>query len=228
MTDEVRSLMQYQRKCYFNDEPLANMKTYSVGKCMMNCKADIALNLCKCKPYFYHLYPGKNCDPEGYMCLKVMYFPKDFIKRCKCSKTCTDYTFSRDSIKVMKWKKQTDASIMQKSSIRYKIISSKIKIRREVVFKFEDMLVSFGGAAALFIGLSILDLFKLLYGKLLKIHKLIHLITKRKPKTMPKTMKYVDRKTVSVTPFAVDGRIGNTKLTLKGDLKFSDNFKLKK
>lgn len=171
VTNEVRDLKHYQRKCYFNDEPLKHMNTYSMGTCMMNCKAAIALDLCKCKPYFYHLYPGENCSPTGYMCLNKIFFPRDFIKQCTCSKTCTDFSFLRDSLKVLKWKKQNDANVLQKSSVRYKIVTSKIKIRREVVFKFEDMMVSFGGATALFLGISSLDLFKMFYVKLLKIFK---------------------------------------------------------
>lgn len=43
----------------------------------------------------------------------------------------------------------------QKSSFRYEILAPRMRLRRDVLFSYEDLLVSFGGTAALFIGSSI-------------------------------------------------------------------------
>lgn len=129
----------------------------------MNCKAAIAMELCKCKPYFYHNYPGPDCTPEGYACLLVQYFPQNYIKRCVCTQTCINYSFQKNSMKLSKWAKQSSVTLVQKSSVRYEIVTGKIKMRRDVLFRFVDMLVSFGGVASFFLGISTLDVFRKFY-----------------------------------------------------------------
>lgn len=42
--------------------------------------------------------------------------------------------------------------INKKSSLRYEILAQKIRYRRDILFSFEDLIVSFGGIAALFLG----------------------------------------------------------------------------
>lgn len=40
----------------------------------------------------------------------------------------------------------------QKSSFRYEILAPRLRLRRDVLFSYEDLIVSFGGVAALFLG----------------------------------------------------------------------------
>lgn len=44
----------------------------------------------------------------------------------------------------------------QKSSFRYEILAPRLRLRRDVLFSYEDLIVSFGGVAALFLGYNFL------------------------------------------------------------------------
>ncbi|KAG5669677.1 hypothetical protein PVAND_017560 [Polypedilum vanderplanki] len=41
-----------------------------------------------------------------------------------------------------------------KSSFRYEVIAPRMRLKRDVLFSYEDLIVSFGGVAALFLGLD--------------------------------------------------------------------------
>lgn len=53
--------------------------------------------------------------------------------------------------------------VNRKSSLRYEIIAQKIRYRRDVLFSFEDLIVSFGGIAALFLGYNFWNTFEMVY-----------------------------------------------------------------
>lgn len=40
----------------------------------------------------------------------------------------------------------------QKSSFRYEILAPRLRLRRDVLFSYEDLIVSFGAVASLFLG----------------------------------------------------------------------------
>ncbi|CAD7014243.1 unnamed protein product [Ceratitis capitata] len=49
------------------------------------------------------------------------------------------------------------------SSFRWDVIPPKVRMRRDVVFSFEDLLVSFGGTLALFLGFSQISIVRIAY-----------------------------------------------------------------
>ena len=51
----------------------------------------------------------------------------------------------------------------KKSSLRYEILPQKIRYRRDILFGFEDLIVSFGGTAALFLGYNFWNTSEMLY-----------------------------------------------------------------
>lgn len=51
----------------------------------------------------------------------------------------------------------------KKTSIRYEILAQKIRFRRDVLFSFEDLIVSFGGIASLFLGYNFLNTSEMVY-----------------------------------------------------------------
>jgi hypothetical protein len=58
----------------------------------------------------------------------------------------------------------SDESLLnKKSSLRYEILAQKIRYRRDILFSFEDLIVSFGGIAGLFLGYNFLDTLKMVY-----------------------------------------------------------------
>jgi hypothetical protein len=51
----------------------------------------------------------------------------------------------------------------QKSSFRYEVIAPRLRLRRDVLFSYEDLIVSFGGVAALFLGINCWGASEMLY-----------------------------------------------------------------
>ena len=50
---KLRDLQIQQRKCLFYDESNENLPVYSVNICNSICKAQQAIAMCGCRPYFY-------------------------------------------------------------------------------------------------------------------------------------------------------------------------------
>jgi len=55
------------------------------------------------------------------------------------------------------------STINKKSSLRYEILTQKVRYLRDVLFSFEDLIVSFGGIASLFFGYSFWNSSEMLY-----------------------------------------------------------------
>jgi hypothetical protein len=53
--------------------------------------------------------------------------------------------------------------VNKKSSLRYEILLQKIRYRRDILFSYEDLIVSFGGIAALFLGYNFWNASKMVY-----------------------------------------------------------------
>lgn len=54
VSPEINRLNPSQRKCRFEDEPTApHLKVYSFNLCRMQCRKQLAVELCGCAPYFY-------------------------------------------------------------------------------------------------------------------------------------------------------------------------------
>jgi hypothetical protein len=51
----------------------------------------------------------------------------------------------------------------KKSLLRYEIMQPKLRYRRDVFFSYEDLIVSFGGTAALLLGYNFWNVAKMLY-----------------------------------------------------------------
>lgn len=48
-----------------------------------------------------------------------------------------------------------DLPFLQKAQFRAEVVTPKMRLKREIIFSFEGMIVSFGGAATLFLGISL-------------------------------------------------------------------------
>lgn len=53
-----------------------------------------------------------------------------------------------------------DLPFLQKASFRVEVVPPKMRLKREIIFSFEGMIVSFGGAATLFLGISLWQISK--------------------------------------------------------------------
>ncbi|CRK95678.1 CLUMA_CG009136, isoform A [Clunio marinus] len=158
----LRSLSAIQRRCLFYDESISGLEGYSVSICIQKCRAEAAISLCGCKPHFYSFLNGTSCSPRALVCLEEKFWPNNLT--CNCPKTCSELVYKSNSFKKSDWAIDSETSILSRdSSLRYEILAQKIRYRRDVLFSFEDLIVSFGGIASLFLGYNFWNTLEMLY-----------------------------------------------------------------
>lgn len=161
----MRSLSPAQRKCVFDGDELSDFPIYSKTICLARCRAVMAYEMCNCVPFFYPYVDGPSCSPAGFECLLDFKWPNWASHICKCQDTCEELQYTVHSIKRSSWGGQliSDEEKAQSSSFRWDVLPPKVRIKRNVLFSFEDLLVSFGGTMSLFLGISILSIVKLVF-----------------------------------------------------------------
>lgn len=172
-SESLRQLTIVQRKCLFSDETIQQLPVYSYNACNLVCRAQAAIRMCGCRPYYYPFINGTSCSPSGLFCLGQKKWPKN-VGTCGCQKTCVEIIYTQNSLKKINWwefrdilevlinwlivklYRAVDGGIpfTQKSSFRYEILAPRLRLRRDVLFSYEDLIVSFGGVAALFLGVN--------------------------------------------------------------------------
>ncbi|KAJ3659698.1 hypothetical protein Zmor_011372 [Zophobas morio] len=160
----LKYLSPSQRNCRFYDEPIsAELPVYSSSLCYIICRYKLALRLCGCKPFFYHKLDGKVCNLSGLLCLAR--HAEDIIKppsqiNCNCPSPCDIITYFPQVPKVTKWEY---GYFEQRITFRWALLSPTTKFIRDVLFGFEDLVVSFGGTLALFLGISFISAIELIF-----------------------------------------------------------------
>ncbi|XP_054737756.1 pickpocket protein 11 [Anastrepha obliqua] len=173
----LRDLHVGQRKCVFYDEGTTQLKVYSKTLCLVRCRAVMALEMCNCVPFFYTFVEGPSCNPAGFECLLDFKWPIWALHICKCPSTCTEIEYTVQTIKKSFWGvKMNDEAVNTDvtSSFRWDVIPPKVRMRRDVVFSFEDLLVSFGGTLALFLGFSQISVVR--FGYVITYHLIMTIV----------------------------------------------------
>ncbi|XP_065082360.1 sodium channel protein Nach-like [Ochlerotatus camptorhynchus] len=162
-TEDARQLSTGQRKCIFPDE--VELKyyrdDYTFSGCMKECRMQKCLKYCKCIPPFYA--PPVSlpfCTVKQLACLAKYTANITSISGCQnCELGChnTVYDIEKYS-KIM----STDESKEPVVTIEY-LTWPIIRYKREVLFGWVDLLVSFGGIAGLFLGFSLLSGVEIIY-----------------------------------------------------------------
>lgn len=103
----LRDLSPSQRKCRFYDEPISSkLPVFSSSLCYMECRYELALKLCGCRPLFYHNFNGKLCDLKGLLCIaqnsKYLTKPPSQIG-CDCPQPCNIIIYFPQVPKFTKW-----------------------------------------------------------------------------------------------------------------------------
>ncbi|XP_066994081.2 sodium channel protein Nach-like [Anabrus simplex] len=156
-TEDARQLSIRQRRCVFPDEiKLDTDSMYTYGACMTQCRMRLARKMCNCVPFFYSTTAGYTvCDVEGVKCLANH---ADEIqsrqKSCMCDLGCMNTVYEVEKIQEGPHRRKIELSFVSWPMVRYK---------REVLFGWVDLLVSFGGIAGLFLGFSLLSGVEILY-----------------------------------------------------------------
>ncbi|XP_061388490.1 acid-sensing ion channel 5 [Musca vetustissima] len=162
----LRDLTRDQRKCVFHDEETSDLKIYSKTVCLAKCRATMAVEMCNCVPFFYTFLEGPSCNPAGFECLLDFKWPVWALHICKCPSTCIEMEYTLHTTKKSSWGGSTldeTKTDVVTSSFRWDLIPPKVRMRRDVVFSFEDLLVSFGGTMALFLGISFITVIGFIY-----------------------------------------------------------------
>ncbi|XP_017073111.1 sodium channel protein Nach [Drosophila eugracilis] len=195
----LRQLSVAQRKCVFNNEETSNLKIYSKSLCLARCRAVMALEMCNCVPFFYPYVEGPSCNPAGFECLMDFKWPIWALHICKCPSTCTEIEYTMQTVKKSSWgvknNEEVASSETATSSFRWDLIPPKVRMRRDVVYSFEDLVVSFGGVLALFVGVSVMGLVEmghvLIYNCLMDIFSILRMVFGR----LRRCWRRVDHKT---------------------------------
>ncbi|KAH8362566.1 hypothetical protein KR200_007060 [Drosophila serrata] len=180
----LRKLSVAQRKCVFNNEETSNLKIYSKSLCLARCRAVMALEMCNCVPFFYPYVEGPSCNPAGFECLLDFKWPIWALHICKCPSTCTEIEYTMQTVKKSSWgvknNEEVTSSETATSSFRWDLIPPKVRMRRDVVYSFEDLVVSFGGVLALFVGVSLMGLVEMghviIYNMLLDLFTILRMV----------------------------------------------------
>ncbi|XP_068625754.1 uncharacterized protein [Battus philenor] len=166
---DVRSLRPNRRRCLYNDEPNSDgRQVYSTNTCRLTCRIKRAIQLCGCRPFYYFYAEGKPCDTAAMWCLAT--HSQELTNfggvKCPCSQHCVDAIFREISTVDQLWDR---GPFQNRAAVRFTVQAPRTRYTREIVFHFEDLVVSFGGAAGLFLGASFISLMEILYFFLEKI-----------------------------------------------------------
>lgn len=120
------------------------------------------VNYWGCCKTLIHLDGTTTCSASGLVCLSLTLWPKHVT--CKCRKTCSELVYTQNSLRKTNWAADTELTMLdKKSSVRYEIVAQKIRFRRDILFSFEDLIVSLGGIASLFLGYNFLNSVEIFY-----------------------------------------------------------------
>ncbi|KAL3267896.1 hypothetical protein HHI36_007035 [Cryptolaemus montrouzieri] len=159
-TEDTRQLSIRQRHCVFPDEKkLIIDHTYTYTACARQCRMDNAMKFCQCIPYFYHIEASsiyKYCEISELTCIADNLGKIIAVDKCECQLGCFNTVYEVEKLNYNEGEetKTMEAEFMSWPMIRYK---------REVLFGWVDLLVSFGGIAGLFLGFSLLSGVEIIY-----------------------------------------------------------------
>ncbi|XP_052863169.1 sodium channel protein Nach-like [Anopheles cruzii] len=163
-TDDAQQLSIGQRKCIFPEEKKLQFyqDAYTFSGCMKECRIAKSLQFCKCAPPFYA--PIRSiplCTVAQFGCLSEHSANITSISSCQdCELGCLNTVYDIEKYsKIMKTEEEHQEAQVTIEYLTWPII----RYKREVLFGWVDLLVSFGGIAGLFLGFSLLSGVELLY-----------------------------------------------------------------
>ncbi|PZC71574.1 hypothetical protein B5X24_HaOG212965 [Helicoverpa armigera] len=126
---------------------------------------------------------GPPCSPKGMWCLASFKqkLSNNNGEKCACSPQCIDCIYKEISTADQIWDRHP---FNQHGSVKFTVQAPRTRYTREIVFHFQDLVVSFGGAAGLFLGASFISFVEILY---FLLARLFRTITRREEKKVVKT-----------------------------------------
>ncbi|CAH2002114.1 unnamed protein product [Acanthoscelides obtectus] len=159
-TPDTAQLSIKQRRCAFDDDiKLVGYTDYSYTLCTRQCRMNNALRHCNCLPYFFPPH-NKQCDIHGLICIAEKLEEIQNLDHCHCYLGCSNTVYEVEKLDAL----GTGRDEIWKSTLTCKFVSwPMVKYKREVLFGWVDLLVSFGGIAGLFLGFSLLSGVEIVY-----------------------------------------------------------------
>ncbi|XP_050094010.1 uncharacterized protein LOC126576749 [Anopheles aquasalis] len=165
----LKQLRLRRRKCRLPTEALPYFSVYTINLCRINCRIEAALRLCDCVPFFYNV--GKPaCKPAGLYCLAINFerwYPP--ATNCSCMPLCESVTYQQVSVR----RKVVEQA---NSKLETLIIYPRMRMKRDVLFDISNLIVSFGGCAALFLGCSFISFVEIVFFVLEYLFQRLHAI----------------------------------------------------
>ncbi|XP_045489633.1 uncharacterized protein LOC111000510 isoform X2 [Pieris rapae] len=156
--------------CYVIFEVTKTSYVYSTQMCRLSCRSRLALKLCGCRPFYYFYEAGPFCNPKGMWCLSQ--YSKVLANfggiKCNCQASCLHAEFKEKFVEDKIWGK---GPFQDRGALRLSVEAPRTRYTREIVFHFEDLVVSFGGAAGLFLGASFISFVEIIYFAMEKLFK---------------------------------------------------------
>ncbi|KAL1397062.1 hypothetical protein pipiens_001234 [Culex pipiens pipiens] len=165
-TEDARQLSIGQRKCIFPDEVglQYHEDEYTYSGCMRECRLVKSLKRCGCVPPFYALKPEsteRQCGPADLPCLVRNFTIITRVGRLcqQCELGCNNTVYE-----IEKYSKVVASEAGKEPLVTIEYLTwPVIRYKREVLFGWVDLLVSFGGIAGLFLGFSLLSGVEIIY-----------------------------------------------------------------
>ncbi|CAK1553645.1 unnamed protein product [Leptosia nina] len=161
-TEDARQLSVRQRRCIFADEQkLETSNIYTYTACMRQCRMQRCRSYCSCVPHFYPPTKGyRHCTVKELECIAKNVAAITDVNRCNCELGCTHTVYEVEKLTEIDASKASAAT----NSLETEFVSwPMVRYKREVLFGWVDLLVSFGGIAGLFLGFSLLSGVEIIY-----------------------------------------------------------------
>ncbi|XP_072376116.1 sodium channel protein Nach-like, partial [Diabrotica undecimpunctata] len=136
--------------------------TYSYTGCTTECRMNNAMKLCSCIPFFYTIVNKnyRHCRFDEISCISEHLEEIKSVDKCNCHLGCLHTVYEIEKLDTL----MTDEEEEGNSKLENKFVSwPMVRYKREVLFGWVDLLVSFGGIAGLFLGFSLLSAVEILY-----------------------------------------------------------------
>ncbi|XP_046403250.1 sodium channel protein Nach-like [Ischnura elegans] len=180
----ARQLSIGQRHCVFPDELQLQLdpEGYTYSGCLRQCHADEAMRLCGCVPPFVNeIGHYKHCDLSGLACLAENREQLIHCQSLSCELGCLNTVYEVEKLSgslLHEQYKPLHIGFVSWPMVRYK---------REVLFGWVDLFVSFGGIAGLFLGFSLLSGVEIIYYLTLRVLCMVVLPSNLKRKKCAKS-----------------------------------------
>lgn len=106
---------------------------------------------------------GQICTVEGLTCLARKGWPGNITANCECPKPCTEVLFVREIFKRHRWSVDgSGITFVRKTACRWEILSPNFRLRRDVLFSFEDLLGEFTSKPFLALTLNLIYIYSII------------------------------------------------------------------